>query len=330
MWRPPSGGHWYLGQAHHKGNWVDWDEFGQSEPPVRTAERVLVAIVPRPDDWALVINERWYRIPLAKAPERVGAEYLAFYLPARFGELGCSIRYYASIERYRLVKRRDLLPDQTRHPRADDRYLKLELGPLLELPHPIPAAKLRRVTFIATTLDRLLVAQEINDLWLRETAKDRLWQGLRERGVEAYRDHVLLSEDGHCLVDVAVPVGQSGLAVDCGPARYGADGLDMAVSLACRDPLPYRIVCLACAGGAAHALTRKRGSRLRVGLAGFSDGLARRDDRSPRPLPDDLVALPELVVAWNGLHRVLVVETQVRTAAFVSAQCCHGDEAGYL
>jgi len=190
MWRPPSGGHWYLGQAHHKGNWVDWDEFGQSEPPVRTAERVLVAIVPRPDDWALVINERWYRIPLAKAPERVGAEYLAFYLPARFGELGCSIRYYASIERYRLVKRRDLLPDQT--------------------------AKLRRVTFIATTLDRLLVAQEINDLWLRETAKDRLWQGLRERGVEAYRDHVLLSEDGHCLVDVAVPVGQSGLAVDCG------------------------------------------------------------------------------------------------------------------
>jgi len=216
MWRPPSGGHWYLGQAHHKGNWVDWDEFGQSEPPVRTAERVLVAIVPRPDDWALVINERWYRIPLAKAPERVGAEYLAFYLPARFGELGCSIRYYASIERYRLVKRRDLLPDQTRHPRADDRYLKLELGPLLELPHPIPAAKLRRVTFIATTLDRLLAAQEINDLWLRETAKDRLWQGLRERGVEAYRDHVLLSEDGHCLVDVAVPVGQSGLAVDCG------------------------------------------------------------------------------------------------------------------
>ncbi|MGC9359746.1 MAG: hypothetical protein ACP5G7_05130 [Anaerolineae bacterium] len=195
---------------------MDWDQYGQHDIPAPSAERVLVAIVPRLQDWALVVNERWYRIPLAKAPERVGAEYLAFYMPARFGELGCSIRYYAPIERYRLVRRRELLPDQPDHPRSDERYLKLEIGSLRELPHPVPAAKLRRVTFIPTTLDRLLVAQEINDLWLRETAKDRLWQALQERGVEAYRDHVLLTDEGHHVVDVAVPADRGGLAIHCG------------------------------------------------------------------------------------------------------------------
>ncbi len=195
---------------------MDWDAYGQQTIPSPSDERVLVAIVPRLEDWALVVNESWYRIPLAKAPERVGAEYLAFYMPARFGEMGCSIRYYAPIRRYRLVRRRDLLPAEPGHPRADDRYLKLELGALRELPHPIPAAKLRRVTFIPTTLDLLLAAREINDLWLRETAKDRLWQALQERGVEAYRDHVLLTDEGHHVVDVALPAGRSGLAIHCG------------------------------------------------------------------------------------------------------------------
>ncbi len=39
---------------------------------------------------------------------------------------------------------------------------------------------------------------------------------MRERGIEAYRDHLLLHEDGHCVADVAVPAGRGGLAIDCG------------------------------------------------------------------------------------------------------------------
>jgi hypothetical protein len=194
---------------------MDWDEAYLEEAEGRDPERVLVAIVPRLEDWQRVLDERWYRIPLARAPERVGAEYLAFYHPSRFGEMGCSIRYYASVERYRLATRRELLPDEPDHPRAEERYLKLELGPLHSLPRPIAAAKLRRVTFIHTTLDRLLAAHEINDLWLRETAKDRLWQALHEEGLDAYRDHVLLHENGHCVADVAVPARRGGVAIDC-------------------------------------------------------------------------------------------------------------------
>jgi hypothetical protein len=65
-----------------------------------------------------------------------------------------------------VTTRRQLLPDEADHPRANDCYYKLELGPLERLPRPIPSHRLRRITFIATTLDRLLNAQEINDLWM--------------------------------------------------------------------------------------------------------------------------------------------------------------------
>ncbi len=143
-----------------------------------TDERVLVAVVPRPSDWELICTQHWYRIPVSHAPRRLAAEYLAFYHTGSFSELRWSIRYYAPIERYRLVRRMDLFPDQPDHPRAQELYYRVELGPLESLPRPIPSLKLRRVTFIMTTLSRLLSAQEINDLWLRTTARDRLWRAL--------------------------------------------------------------------------------------------------------------------------------------------------------
>ncbi|OGO04864.1 MAG: hypothetical protein A2Y73_08280 [Chloroflexi bacterium RBG_13_56_8] len=142
-------------------------------------ERVLVAVVPNPRDWELVRSQHWYRVPLARAPKRIGAEYLAFYHPKCFEDLRWSIRYYAPIQRYRIVRRRDLLPQEADHPRADALYYKIEIGPLNALPHPILSHKLRRITFLLTTLPRLLSAREINDLWDQETPQDllqELWE----------------------------------------------------------------------------------------------------------------------------------------------------------
>ena len=67
---------------------------------------------------------------------------------------------------HELVTRRDLLPDEPDHPRAEQRYYKLSLGKLIELPHPIPSRSLRRITFVLTNGKRLNEAWEINDLFL--------------------------------------------------------------------------------------------------------------------------------------------------------------------
>jgi UV DNA damage endonuclease len=137
--------------------------------------RVLVAVMNAPRDLWLAREQGWYRIPLARAPRLVGADYLAFYQTRAFGQEAWAIRYYAPITGYRVVMRRDLLPDEPEHPRARDWYYQILIGSLQRLEPAIPSRRLRRVTFIPTTLSRLLSALEINDLWMRDRLQERLW-----------------------------------------------------------------------------------------------------------------------------------------------------------
>ncbi|MGI6377034.1 MAG: hypothetical protein ACOX3S_13705 [Anaerolineae bacterium] len=140
---------------------------------------VLVAVVPRPSDWAHIVDQGWYHLPVARAPRRIAADYIAFYLPACFGANGHAVRYYAEVRGYDLLTRLALFPDEPEHPRAQAAYYCLRLGPVQELPWPVPAARLRRITFIRTTWQRLLQAGDVTDLWLHEPRNARLAE-LRE------------------------------------------------------------------------------------------------------------------------------------------------------
>ncbi len=127
--------------------------------------QVLVVIVPQPRDLELARVAGWYRLPLDHAPPRLAAEYLAFYQPGSFGAARWRVEYYAAVLRYRIALRRELLPDEPRHPRADERYYRIDLGPLHTLARPVLAARLRRITFIATTFGHLRRALDVTDLF---------------------------------------------------------------------------------------------------------------------------------------------------------------------
>jgi hypothetical protein len=145
-----------------------------------SGERVLVAVMNNPRDLDIARSQGWYRIPIDRAPKQVGADYLAFYFTNAFpSNLRHQVVFYAPIRAYRLATRIDLLPQEADHPRAGDRYFKLEIGPLQRLENPILSQKLRRVTFIPTTLARLLAAREINDLWSKDRGQDALWAALQ-------------------------------------------------------------------------------------------------------------------------------------------------------
>ncbi len=154
---------------------------------------VLVAVLNNADDLRRAASEGWYRIPQRSAPPRVGADYLAFYQTNAFAGQpeAQTVTYYAATRRYRLMTRRELLPDQADHPRADDYYFRIELGPLLRLEAPVPSATLRRVTFIATTLERLLRAADVRDLYLPEDPFQRLWQALRDNRLRPLKNRLL-------------------------------------------------------------------------------------------------------------------------------------------
>lgn len=147
----------------------------------RPHSTVLVAVVNNTDDLRRVAAEGWYRIPQRRAPRRIGADYLAFYQTGAFRgeEEAQTVTYYAPTRRYRLLTRRELLPAEPDHPRADDYYFRIEVGPLQRLDNPLPSASLRRITFIHTTLDRLLHSTDIKELFIKEDPFDAFWQTLR-------------------------------------------------------------------------------------------------------------------------------------------------------
>jgi hypothetical protein len=173
-----------------------------------TTPRVLVAVINSPRDYAIVRDVGWYRIPVKRAPTQIGADYLAFYHTAAFApDMRWCVRYYAPVRDYRLVTRAELLPTEADHPRAAERYYRIDIGSLLELPTPIFSRRLRRITFISTTLERLLAAHEINDLWETSDAKERLWNAFREASIGAERHYPIGEGHEAYIADFAIPCG---------------------------------------------------------------------------------------------------------------------------
>jgi hypothetical protein len=147
---------------------------------------ILVAILPSPRDMEIARVLGWYRIPLRRAPKVVAVDYVAFYQPASaFGARGGQIELIAPVRGNELTTRAELIRDEPNHPHAREEYYKLSLGPLVQLPRPIPAGDWKRITFFYTTGELLEQAKTINDLIVPGEERKVLWQALRERALNS-------------------------------------------------------------------------------------------------------------------------------------------------
>lgn len=140
---------------------------------------VLVSVITDPRDLEIARVLGWYRIPVASTPKTLRVDWIAFYLTSAFGDEKWSIRYLARVRGHELVRRRELLRDEPDHLRADEPYFKIQLGPLVQLPKPILSRRWRRLTFLYTTGERLVKADEIKDLRVPSSRTRELL--LRER-----------------------------------------------------------------------------------------------------------------------------------------------------
>lgn len=183
-----------------------------TDPHIRR-RTVLVVVVNNRADLRRAASEGWYRIPQRRAPRRIGADYLAFYQTGAFGKApeAQTVTFYAPVRRYQLLTRAELLPAEAAHPRAGEYYFRIEIGPLARLARPVPAAKLRRITFIHTRFEQLCAAEDVTDLYHKEDAFDRLWQALH-----ANRLHPLANRlAGEWPVDIALRVRSGYLGIRC-------------------------------------------------------------------------------------------------------------------
>jgi hypothetical protein len=148
---------------------------------------VLIAVMKTPRDLRLAREEWWYRIPVRHLPGRGrDARFLAFYQPAgSFGREGGVVRYVAAVQGWERKRRRELLPGEGDHPRADDVYYRVRLGKLQRLAPPIRCGRWKRVAFIVTHWERLSHAAELRDLVHGSIWEERLWRALRRVGVLA-------------------------------------------------------------------------------------------------------------------------------------------------
>ncbi len=186
-------------------------------------DRVLVAVMNRPRDFEIARDQGWYRLPAGKASRGVHFEYVAFYFTGAFGERGWAVHHYARRLGHELATRRELLPDEADHPRANEHYYKLQLGPLQRRDPPIVSLRWRRVTFIHTTWDRFEAAEEINDLFAEGGEfVDRLYHALRDADLAPERWYPVRESGVDYLANLAVPCRQGIVVVDVEDAAPGA------------------------------------------------------------------------------------------------------------
>ncbi len=150
---------------------------------------ILVAIIPKPEDLQVARVLGWYRIPIRTAPRILNVDYLAFYQPASFTDRKWRVEYLAPVLGHELATRLELLKEENDHPRADEEYFKIQLGPIQQLIHPIIAGEWKRFTFLYTTGEYFRRAKELTELTVRPGERRRLWKALRERGsqIPAYQ-----------------------------------------------------------------------------------------------------------------------------------------------
>jgi hypothetical protein len=148
---------------------------------LKTTDLILVAYMPSPRDMEIARLLGWYRIPLRTAPKVISVDYLAFYQPTSFGSRKWCIEKIAQVQGHELVTRAELIREEIDHPKAQEEYFKIQLGPLLDLPSPIFAGKWKRITFFYTTGEYLQKAEMIKDLVVRSDERKLLWRALRER-----------------------------------------------------------------------------------------------------------------------------------------------------
>ncbi len=185
-------------------------------------DRVLVGVVNRARDLDHVRYDHWYRVPHGRISGGIHAEYLAFFLSRAFGERNGGIHFYARRTGHELVRRHDLLPDEVNHPRANQLYYKIQLGELRERIPPITNPTKRTITFIYTTWDRFMAAQEISDLYsVADQFVDRVYYALRNAGIPAERiwEAERISDDGGAQLRVMCRQGEVVATTAAGASR---------------------------------------------------------------------------------------------------------------
>ncbi len=179
---------------------------------------VLVAIVNDKRDFAIIRNQKWYRIPVSSVKkwlnERWPPQWIAFYQTKVFGNEAYSVSYYAQVLDIRIVRRSQLFPNDPPDKKSNYRYYQLILSLLKKLPQPIFSRRWRRIVFIPTTWQKFINAIEINDLYDESPLEDRLYAEFKRHNIPGERQEFVTVENQNYALDFAIYCAKGNIAVE--------------------------------------------------------------------------------------------------------------------
>lgn len=175
---------------------------------------VLVAVLKSRSDLKILLNEKWYRIPVASTPKRV-FNFIAFYQPAVFGKSGMRINYFAKVSKIRITKRITLLPKESTHSGAQKDYHQYEFNKIERLPRPVKNIIPRRVSFGFTDKKSLLNSTNILELYNVPATEKILEDGLKSLGLQVKKEYVVMCRKKRYRIDLVIFCKKGKIAIEC-------------------------------------------------------------------------------------------------------------------
>ncbi|MGB9721629.1 MAG: endonuclease domain-containing protein [bacterium] len=96
----------------------------------------------------------------------------------------------------------------------------MHLGEIKELPHPIPSKRWRRIVHIPTTLKRLFLAEEINDLYWTSELEDKMYKALKKVNIFPERQYLVRINRQFYFLDFCIFCRKANIDLECDGERY--------------------------------------------------------------------------------------------------------------
>jgi len=173
-----------------------------------TRGEVLVTIMNKQLDFAILREKFWYRIPVYSVErwikDRWPPKWLALYQTLAFGAEKHAINYIGEVCDIREVQRCQLFPDEPHDGKSESRYYQVFIKSIQQLPKPIYSRRYRRIIFIPTTWEKLINASEINDLYDESSLEDKLWAEFKRHKIPAERQEYVIARKNDYALDFAL------------------------------------------------------------------------------------------------------------------------------
>ncbi len=193
----------------------------------RPPNDVLIAIMNSKEDWAILHDQLWYRVPEDKAPNIVKMnelKILAFYHTSVFkADLKWKVVKYGVVKSVELVSRQVLFPDEPAaiSTKAERRYYKIQLEALVTFDVPIVSERGHRLTFVTTSNQRFMKYKELNYLFNSSKLEDDLFKTFLDNNISAERQWWIKAPNNqHYFLDFAIFCKNRNINVECDGNAY--------------------------------------------------------------------------------------------------------------